>query len=140
MAGSAARAGERSSALGCSVAARHPLDSRAAGAPRGPILSFVTLASRASVLSIARARSSQTSLDKWYGESPSTHHAACGRPARAEARSAVAGLLFARGATLIDLRALESSRTGPDRALFLPSGLLDPADVPSYLNGELAGE
>ena len=29
---------------------------------------------------------------------------------------------------------------GPDRALFLPGGLLDPADVPSYLNGSLAGE
>jgi light-harvesting complex II chlorophyll a/b binding protein 5 len=29
---------------------------------------------------------------------------------------------------------------GPDRALFLPSGLLDPADVPDYLNGELPGE
>jgi hypothetical protein len=29
---------------------------------------------------------------------------------------------------------------GPDRALFLPSGLLDPSDVPSYLNGELPGE
>uniref|UniRef100_A0A0D6R0F2 Chlorophyll a-b binding protein, chloroplastic n=1 Tax=Araucaria cunninghamii TaxID=56994 RepID=A0A0D6R0F2_ARACU len=29
---------------------------------------------------------------------------------------------------------------GPDRALFLPGGLLDPADVPSYLNGQLAGD
>jgi len=29
---------------------------------------------------------------------------------------------------------------GPDRALFLPSGLLDPSDVPAYLNGELAGD
>lgn len=29
---------------------------------------------------------------------------------------------------------------GPDRALFLPGGLLDPADVPSYLNGSLAGD
>lgn len=29
---------------------------------------------------------------------------------------------------------------GPDRALFLPSGLLDPSDVPSYLNGELPGD
>jgi hypothetical protein len=29
---------------------------------------------------------------------------------------------------------------GPDRALFLPSGLLDPAELPDYLNGELPGE
>mmetsp|Transcript_11688 Transcript_11688/g.20755 ORF Transcript_11688/g.20755 Transcript_11688/m.20755 type:complete len:296 (-) Transcript_11688:466-1353(-) len=29
---------------------------------------------------------------------------------------------------------------GPDRALFLPSGLLDPSDLPDYLNGELAGD
>ncbi|KAJ9522189.1 hypothetical protein QJQ45_005246 [Haematococcus lacustris] len=29
---------------------------------------------------------------------------------------------------------------GPDRALFLPSGLLDDKDVPSYLTGELPGD
>jgi len=29
---------------------------------------------------------------------------------------------------------------GPDRALFLPGGLLDRNDLPDYLNGELAGE
>jgi len=29
---------------------------------------------------------------------------------------------------------------GPNRALFLPGGLLDRADVPSYLTGELAGD
>ncbi|CAG9460786.1 unnamed protein product [Pedinophyceae sp. YPF-701] len=29
---------------------------------------------------------------------------------------------------------------GPDRALFLPSGLLDREDVPAYLTGELAGD
>eukprot|EP00205_Picochlorum_sp_RCC944_P002813 CAMPEP_0182609586 /NCGR_PEP_ID=MMETSP1330-20130603/3624_1 /TAXON_ID=464278 /ORGANISM="Picochlorum sp., Strain RCC944" /LENGTH=292 /DNA_ID=CAMNT_0024828455 /DNA_START=55 /DNA_END=933 /DNA_ORIENTATION=+ len=29
---------------------------------------------------------------------------------------------------------------GPDRKLFLPSGLLERADVPSYLNGSLAGD
>ncbi|KAG2501533.1 hypothetical protein HYH03_000040 [Edaphochlamys debaryana] len=29
---------------------------------------------------------------------------------------------------------------GPDRKLFLPSGLLDKNDVPEYLNGELAGD
>ena len=29
---------------------------------------------------------------------------------------------------------------GPDRALFLPGGLLDAADVPAYLNGSLAGD
>jgi len=29
---------------------------------------------------------------------------------------------------------------GPSRNLFLPGGLLDPADVPAYLNGELAGD
>jgi len=29
---------------------------------------------------------------------------------------------------------------GPSRNLFLPGGLLDPSDVPAYLNGELAGD
>jgi len=29
---------------------------------------------------------------------------------------------------------------GPSRALYLPGGLLDPTDVPSYLNGDLAGD
>merc|ERR1712060_507216 len=29
---------------------------------------------------------------------------------------------------------------GADRSLFLPSGLLDPTDIPSWLNGELAGD
>ncbi|CAL8463008.1 g2542 [Coccomyxa elongata] len=29
---------------------------------------------------------------------------------------------------------------GPSRALFLPGGLLDPSDVPTYLNGTLAGD
>jgi len=29
---------------------------------------------------------------------------------------------------------------GPDRKLYLPSGLLDSADVPAYLNGDLAGD
>ena len=29
---------------------------------------------------------------------------------------------------------------GPSRLLFLPGGLLEPTDVPSYLNGTLAGE
>ncbi|KAG1671999.1 hypothetical protein FOA52_013372 [Chlamydomonas sp. UWO 241] len=29
---------------------------------------------------------------------------------------------------------------GPDRKLFLPGGLLDPEDVPSYLDGTLAGD
>lgn len=29
---------------------------------------------------------------------------------------------------------------GPSRALYLPRGLLDPQDIPSYLNGSLAGE
>jgi hypothetical protein len=29
---------------------------------------------------------------------------------------------------------------GPDRALFLPGGLLDRADLPDYLDGTLAGE
>lgn len=31
-------------------------------------------------------------------------------------------------------------RYGPDRKLFLPGGLLDPSEVPEYLNGTLAGE
>lgn len=29
---------------------------------------------------------------------------------------------------------------GPDRALFLPGGLLDRNDLPDYLDGTLAGE
>lgn len=29
---------------------------------------------------------------------------------------------------------------GPDRALFLPGGLLDRAELPDYLDGTLAGE
>merc|ERR1711966_18692 len=29
---------------------------------------------------------------------------------------------------------------GPDRKLYLPGGLLDPADIPDYLSGELAGD
>merc|ERR1719401_2190597 len=29
---------------------------------------------------------------------------------------------------------------GPNRALFLPKGLLDPSEVPSYLNGQLPGD
>merc|ERR1711939_249437 len=29
---------------------------------------------------------------------------------------------------------------GPDRALFLPSGLLERSDLPSYLSGDLAGD
>jgi len=29
---------------------------------------------------------------------------------------------------------------GPDRKLYLPGGLLEPADVPAYLDGELAGD
>lgn len=29
---------------------------------------------------------------------------------------------------------------GPDRKLFLPSGLYDRSEIPEYLNGELAGE
>merc|ERR1719456_1413457 len=29
---------------------------------------------------------------------------------------------------------------GPNRVLFLPSGLLERPEVPSYLNGELAGD
>jgi len=31
-------------------------------------------------------------------------------------------------------------RYGPDRKLFLPGGFLDPAEVPDYLDGTLAGE
>jgi hypothetical protein len=29
---------------------------------------------------------------------------------------------------------------GPSRLLFLPGGLLEPTDVPAYLNGSLPGE
>ena len=35
---------------------------------------------------------------------------------------------------------LVHSYTGPSRALFLPRGLLDEAEIPGYLNGQLAGE
>ncbi len=35
---------------------------------------------------------------------------------------------------------LARASAGPDRKLFLPSGLLDRSEVPEYLNGELAGE
>ena len=31
-------------------------------------------------------------------------------------------------------------RYGPDRALYLPGGLLDRSEVPAYLNGTLPGE
>jgi hypothetical protein len=31
-------------------------------------------------------------------------------------------------------------KTGPDRKLYLPGGLLDPSEVPAYLNGTLPGE
>lgn len=31
-------------------------------------------------------------------------------------------------------------RSGPDRSLFLPGGLLDRDDLPAYLDGELPGE
>ena len=29
---------------------------------------------------------------------------------------------------------------GADRRIYLPSGILDPADIPEYLTGEVAGE
>ena len=29
---------------------------------------------------------------------------------------------------------------GADRSLYLPTGLLDPSDIPDYLSGELAGD
>ena len=35
---------------------------------------------------------------------------------------------------------LVGCRYGPDRALYLPGGLLDRSEVPSYLNGSLPGE
>lgn len=35
---------------------------------------------------------------------------------------------------------LDHPCAGPDRALFLPGGLLDRDDLPAYLNGELPGE
>ena len=46
---------------------------------------------------------------------------------------------LARGAAGA-LTASLSSFTGPDRKLFLPGGLLDPSEVPAYLNGTLPGE
>ncbi len=30
--------------------------------------------------------------------------------------------------------------SGPDRRIFLPDGLLDRADIPEYLTGEVPGE
>lgn len=35
---------------------------------------------------------------------------------------------------------LNGYRYGPDRALYLPGGLLDRSEVPAYLNGTLPGE
>jgi len=35
---------------------------------------------------------------------------------------------------------LSHCAAGPDRALFLPGGLLDRNDLPDYLDGTLAGE
>ena len=29
---------------------------------------------------------------------------------------------------------------GPDRRIYLPEGLLDKSEIPSYLNGEVPGE
>ena len=34
----------------------------------------------------------------------------------------------------------ESKWYGPDRKLYLPGGLLDPSEVPDYLDGTLPGE
>ena len=61
-------------------------------------------------------------LDKWYGEC--TGRLSCLRTQH-------------RRATRLSVPRLVA---GPSRALFLPGGLLDPSDVPSYLNGSLAGE
>ncbi|GFH32872.1 chlorophyll a-b binding protein, chloroplastic, partial [Haematococcus lacustris] len=46
------------------------------------------------------------------------------------------GWLGGEGGAQTDL----SKWYGPDRALFLPSGLLEDKDVPSYLTGELPGD
>ena len=37
-------------------------------------------------------------------------------------------------------RSSSPTPTGPDRKLYLPGGLLDPSEVPAYLNGTLPGE
>ncbi len=63
-------------------------------------------------------------LDKWYGESDDLAPDNC------------ADRSLRMKQYLIALMA----NAGPSRALYLPSGLLDPADVPSYLNGTLPGE
>ena len=53
-------------------------------------------------------------------------------------RSAPAALLFFFLSHLSPLS--HRPRTGPDRKLYLPGGLLDPSEVPAYLNGTLPGE
>lgn len=49
---------------------------------------------------------------------------------------------YSRGLTGVHLRAmrLRPCRYGPDRALYLPGGLLDRDEVPAYLNGSLPGD
>ena len=35
---------------------------------------------------------------------------------------------------------LRNANAGPDRRIYLPEGLLDKSEIPSYLNGEVPGE
>jgi hypothetical protein len=72
-------------------------------------------------------------LDKWYGEFA------------AAAGGTTAGPPFFSAypvgrAPPPHLPPLLPPLSGPNRKLFLPGGLLDPADVPAYLSGTLAGE
>ena len=78
-------------------------------------------------------------LDKWYGvallalqhlgSSGSLALVACG-----------AGGAFRASSATSSSQTNVKFHAGPDRALFLPGGLLDAADVPAYLNGSLAGD
>ena len=63
-------------------------------------------------------------LDRWYGEP----------------QEAPAGLHTLLCKVLPTQQLSARLFAGPDRALFLPGGLLDRSDVPAYLNGSLAGE
>jgi hypothetical protein len=55
-------------------------------------------------------------------------------------------LLFASSLLLLTINSILDSELqpppniGPDRLLYLPGGLLDRSEIPSYLNGTLAGE
>ncbi len=104
---------------------------------------------------VANAISPGKGLDQWYGESPAR---AVDRNVfqrgRCESVSAAAPSVASNAQqgqiAPADHGSAHGSQSGcpschdptagPSRALYLPRGLLDPQDIPSYLNGSLAGE